>query len=226
MLRDALHSLADEAGILPYATRQYPTLASAMSALAERRSGYCSLLLCSLDYLSVEDQNLLHLFKERLPQTRLVIVSADPATAMLAYQVYADAFVLMAKGGNEFRRVMQEQLNDIVGARDATITLKTKDGIDVLDAGSVLFAETSNAGPIIHLANGQEVQLRGTLQALFEQMSHDERFAKAGGSFIVNLDNVRSAGKSSVVFPDGSLVIIPIRARKPFQDALSAYRAG
>lgn len=226
ILREALHVLAAEAGIVPYATRRYATLADATGAFAERRPGYCALLLCNIDFVSPEDNGLLETFKERFPKTRLLVASANPDAAMRAYRVHADGFVSTANGIADFRRVMKEQLDEIASMRDGSITLKTREGIDVLNAGHILFAETSDNGPIIHLADGAEVQMRGTLQALFDQMSHDSRFIKAGGSFIVNLDNVRSAGKSSVVFPDGSLVIIPIRARKPFQEALATYRAG
>lgn len=226
ILREAFHSLADEAGVVPYATRRYATLAAATDAFSERRPGYCALLLCNVDYLQPDDAVFFEHFKERFPRTRLLVASANPDMAMRAYQVHADGFMSTAQGIGEFRRIMKEHLDQIAAQRSATITLKTRDGIDVLDANRILFAETSDNGPIIHLAEEQDVQTRGTLQSLFDQMSHDKRFIKAGGSFIVNLDNVRSAGKSSVVFPDGSLVIIPIRARKPFQEALDSYRAG
>ena len=70
------------------------------------------------------------------------------------------------------------------------------------------------------------MQVRVTVPAPYSQVAHATRSVKAGSSVIVNLDNVQSAGKNSLVFPDGSIIIIPIRARKPLQEALEAYRAG
>lgn len=224
-LRQALETLASDAGAAPFAVLQYDGAAQALEELDTRRPGHCALLLCSPDLATPDDVQALSQMKEHLPQMRLVLMSADPARALQAFQVRADAFALMGKGSAEFAAAVGRQLREIALTRGDTITLKSKTGIDVLDANAILFAETSNGGPVIHLADGRDVQLRGTLQALFEQMNHDSRFTKAGGSFIVNLDNVRSAGKSSIVFPDGSVIIVPIRARKPFQEALESYRS-
>lgn len=216
--------LANEAGLSPYAIGLFPSVSDAFHAFRERRAGFCSLMLCSMDTQDAENLELLAQFKKELPDTKLVLVSSAATAAMTAYRVRADGFILMTGNAGEFAKAMSAQLARLGNHQRQTITLKTKMGIEVLDADSILFAETSNAGPVIHLANGSHVETRGALQALYDQMAHDERFAKAGGSFIVNLNNVRSAGKTSLVFPDGSVIILPIRARKPLQDALAAYR--
>ena len=49
------------------------------------------------------------------------------------------------------------------------------------------------------------------------------RFIKAGSSFIVNLDNVRSAGEGSLIFADGETIVVPIRKRKAVKDALDSF---
>ena len=225
-LRQALGTLATQEGITPMAIGQFTGITEACETLSARRRGFCKLLLCGIDLASDADREALMHMKRQFPEMRLVVMSAAPSSAMTAYKACADDFILLSEGSGEFTRVVKEQLSGITSQRGSTITLKTRAGIEVIDADSILFAETSSSGPLLHLADGSEVQMRGTLQALFDQMAHDERFVKAGSSFIVNLDNVRSAGKSSLVFPDGAIIIVPIRARKPFQEALSAYRAG
>ena len=225
-LRKAFGETVAEAGIGTFTIGQFASIDAAVETLGARRQGYCSLLLCGIDGLSPQEAFLLSRLKRQFLDMRLVLLSANPASAIVVYRVHADDFILLASGSGDFARVVGEQLAAITAQHRETITLKTTGGINVLDADSVMFAETSGSGPLIHLTGGAEVQTRGTLQALYEQMAHDARFAKVGGSFIVNLDNVRSAGKSSLVFPDGSIVIVPIRARKPVQDALAAWRAG
>ena len=224
--RQALGSIAALEGVAPVTVSQFASLGETITALQNHRPDYFKLLLCNIDYLTDQDNQLLSLVKRRFPHTRLVLMSAFAETAIQTYQVHADDFILLAEGTNEFTRVMKKQLADINAQRGATITLKSRDGIEVLDTNSILFAETSSTGPLIHVADGREVQVRGTMQGLFAQMEHEECFARAGSSFIVNLDNIRSAGKSSLAFPDGSVIIVPIRARKPLQEALDAYRAG
>ena len=74
------------------------------------------------------------------------------------------------------------------------------------------------------VSKGRTITVRGTLSALYERLveADPEWFMKVGGSFIVNLDNVRSAGNGSLIFCDGEAVIVPVRMRKPLKDALTA----
>lgn len=225
-MRQAVERILANMGALSSSVSRFASLSEVSNTLEARRDGFCTLLLCSIDYFEEQDIRLLVTFKDRFPHTRLVLMSGAPSSAVLAYRAHADGFILTSEGAGEFVQVITKQISQVIGQRGATVTLKSRDSIDVLDANEILFAETSNAGPIIHLVDGKDVKMRGTLQALFDQMAHDERFSKVGGSFIVNLDNIRSAGKSSVVFPDGSVIVIPIRTRKPLQEALAAYLSG
>ena len=225
-LRQAIERIASDVGITSLAIRVASTPYDALDAIAARRPGYCTLVLANAGMGLPQDIEPFSDFKAKFPDTRLVLMSGSAEAAMQAYRVHADVFIYTGNGPAEFTQVMHDQLADIAMERGETLTLKSKAGIDVLDATNILFAETSNAGPVIHLVDGRDVEMRGTLQGLYEQMGHDTRFIKAGGSFIVNLENVRSAGKSSIVFPDGSIIIVPIRARKVFQESLEAYRTG
>ena len=225
-MRQATERILANLGVRAATVIRLASVADAVETFSAHRPGFYSLLFCNIDYLEMQDVQLLGQFKLRFPQARLVLMSGAPASAIHAYRVHADGFVLTSEGAGDFVQMVTRQVNELTSRRGATVTLKSKSAIDVLDVDSIMFAETSDSGPLIHLVDGTDVKMRGTLQALFEQMAHDERFAKVGGSFIVNLDNIRSAGKSSVVFPDGSVIVIPIRTRKPLQDALAAYRTG
>jgi len=95
----------------------------------------------------------------------------------------------------------------------------------VLNLNDIMFAETSKPGPVIHLSGGRTVSVRGTLQALYDKLyARKAQFLRAGGSFIVNIDNIRTANDDSVIFSSGEAIILPVRARKPVLEALSTWK--
>lgn len=71
----------------------------------------------------------------------------------------------------------------------------------------------------IHLQNKATVSTRSSSQALFSRLSQDRRFFKAGSSYILNLDNVRSIQGRDVTFVNGEAITVPARSRKELEDA-------
>ena len=222
-LHQALSATAAEMGVQPIAFGQFSSIPQVVETLAGLRPGFCNLALCAIDG-GPDDFEAAATLRRDHPDLALVLMSAAYDGALQAYALHADGFLPLPAASADFLRAVGPSLKKLATTRGATIALKSTKGVDVMDADRILYAETANGGPVIHLMGQEDVRVRGTLQGLFETLDYDKRFAKAGGSFIVNLDNVRSAGKSAVAFPDGSVVIVPIRARKPFQEALAAYR--
>lgn len=177
----------------------------------------------------VEDEGALDALKqlrETDDEIRIVLVSTKPEDAMHAFELRA-GFFLIPSDHEGFVKAVGEPLAEIANRHAATFAVKSSQGVSNLLLGDVLFAESAKKGPIIHLPGNRTVTTRGTLQALYDRLAEidEEQFMKVGGSFIVNLDNVRSAGEGSLIFCDGEAIIVPVRMRKPLKDALASYRS-
>ena len=88
-----------------------------------------------------------------------------------------------------------------------------------------MYAQTDNHDQVLHMLDGNTVQLRCSSQDLFDRLSHDRRFFKLGSSYIVNLDFVESVrgNGATIAFTDGSAAPVPVRLRKATQDAVMAH---
>lgn len=93
------------------------------------------------------------------------------------------------------------------------------EAIQELRDDDMMFAETSDHDQVIHLQNKATVSTRSSSQALFNRLSQDGRFFKAGSSYILNLDNVRSIQGRDVTFVNGEAITVPARSRKELEDA-------
>ena len=93
------------------------------------------------------------------------------------------------------------------------------EAIQELRDDDMMSAETSDHDQVIHLQNKATVSTCSSSQALFNRLSQDRRFFKAGSSYILNLDNVRSIQGRDVTFVNGEAITVPARSRKELEDA-------
>ena len=106
----------------------------------------------------------------------------------------------------------------------ASLVLRFRDCVRRVNPHEIVYVETSGHDQVVHLRDGSSHAMRSSSQALFDQLSHDCRFFKNGSSYIVNLAHVRSlSSEGFAALSDGSTVSVPVRLRKPFEEALFAH---
>ena len=223
--RAAVERYAQEKKISNVEVMMAPSPEAMLDRLQSSRKGLYYMVACR-----VEDEGALDALRQLRrddPEIRIVLVSTRVEDAMEAFWLEA-GFFLIPSDFEGFEKAVGEPLAEIADRHATTFAVKSQQGIKNIYLGDILFAESAKKGPIIHLPGNRTVSARGTLQSLYERLANadSERFMKVGGSFVVNLDNVRSAGESSLIFCDGEAVIVPVRMRKPMKDALASYRRG
>lgn len=225
-LRNAIERFVDGLGVCSAEIAVFDTAAD-LAAVANRlRSSYFDVLVCSLDTNSSDEIDMLKRLHDANPESAFATYSASKDKAIDAYAIVSEFFVLPCTA-NSFERAIGSKLLEVADRKKSLFAIKTSEGLCNIDLKCVTFVESSKKGPIIHLPGGKTIPARGTLQSLHERLNAaNPQFVKAGGSFIVNLDNIRMTGESSVIFGDGEAIIIPIRARKPLKEAFTAFRLG
>ena len=203
----------------------YVTKLDDMVGLVQRmRTGFHDIVACRATSGSADALDALREVRDADDGVSIVVVSDTQDFAAEAFDLRVDGYCLFNEGRDGFERAMKVPILKAASKHADTIALRTDQGTGNFPIDSIMFLEASKRGSLIHLPDGNKVLARGTLQSLFEQLGEDERFIRAGSSFIVNLDNVRSLGEGSIIFPDGEAIIVPFRARKPVKEALIAYR--
>ena len=244
-VRGAFNRCTQEARLGNTANKAFACVDDVLATIPLKRGGYIDYVICCIDSASPSFDGLRALCGGH-PDIALSIISADPAHASVAYELGAD-FLLLSGAYDDFKSMVVERLVRIARGKTQRIAVRSSGSVNSVVLDDVQFVESSKKGSVMHLPDGQTVVARATLQSLFSSLcqaagqelgaNSDEPFmdpqrpascffVKAGSSFIVNLDNVRSAGEGSFVFADGETIIIPIRKRKALKDALAAYRAG
>lgn len=167
--------------------------------------------------------NLLSLFNEMSPRTEVIVLSNNADHALNAYDVGAK-FLHMPFDEKEFTRTIGKVMFHASAVDKRPFPIKSGKSVVLINLKDIMFVETARRELLIHLPIGDAIPVKGTLQSLFERLHElDERFQRAGGSFILNIDNVRSTDEESVMLSNGDTLILPVRARKEILEAIEAW---
>jgi len=233
-LRDALLACFAQAHLANTDVVSYATVGELAAAYARLRHDFFDLAFCSLAGRGFGSKGrpaeigLLQALHEAHPHLHLALASQSATDAQEAFNLGA-AFLLLPGNAGDLARALHAQTQAFQSRRQTLLAVRTASTVDSVPLDDVQFVESTKRGPMIHLSERRTIVARGTLRALFDQLPISEsgsvpRFVMAGSSFIVNLDNVRAAGKGALVFADGEAIIVPVRKRKDLETALQAWR--
>lgn len=157
-------------------------------------------------------------------QGEIMLVEDSAAGALEARRLDVESYLVFPPDAADFERETSAALARLAALDADSTTLRMRGGTYRVPFSQLVYAQTSNHDQVLHLANGDTLQLRSSSQDLFDRLSHDPRFLKMGSSYIVNLDFVRSLDSSGarLSFVEGSSASVPVRFRKVVQDALFA----
>ena len=156
---------------------------------------------------------------------RIVLAADTGDDAYEALQLGVNSYLIKSVACEGMCEVVVDavirELTAVKEQRDQTIVLRFRDRPRRVNKGDIEYIETADHDQMVHFKNGEKYAIRSSSQALFDQLSHDGRFFKAGSSFIVNLTQVRSFEPDGFArMMSGAAVAIPVRLRKSFENAL------
>lgn len=160
--------------------------------------------------------------RDLLPNLRSMLVADTPLHAALAASKSIDEYLVQPVATTAFEEACTRQIAHIAAHHDDSITLNARGGAKRVACSDLMYCETSGHDQVLHLVDGSVFSARYSSQALFDLLSADRRFFKAGSSYIVNLHEVDEArtNKGTVLLSNGMELNVPARLRKGLEEAL------
>ena len=222
-LRAAVNSVLSELGSRNHGLMRAATLKELADVTGRARPDYFDFIVCRIEFCAVEAKEALQKARLQSPDAGLIIIADGSECASHAFAIGANGFCLESEGVEGLRRaITPSALRAIEARRYDAVGLRSDAGVGNVVLDGIMFVESSKKGSLIHLATGETLLVRMTLQTLYDHLAANKSFVKAGSSFIVNMDNVLMAGEGAVVFANGESIVVPVRVRKPFKEAFES----
>ena len=89
------------------------------------------------------------------------------------------------------------------------IKLKTENGVEGINARNIMFSEAHAHYQYVTLDGGKQLRVRMTVTELYNILAQNGGFLRVGGSYIINLRNVKNVSTTEVHMYSGIAIPIP-----------------
>ncbi len=153
----------------------------------------------------------------------IIYLTTSKDYAVDSYNVRAFHYLLKPVEKTKLFSVLSEAEEQIEKSRTYSVTINASDGVVVVDASDILYAELYARSVRYHMTNGAVIdgkKLRASFQKAVSELLTQNNFMMIGSSFLVNLHHIKKVGKSEMVLVNGETLTVPKGARK---DLLSGW---
>lgn len=150
----------------------------------------------------------------------LVFVTNFAKYAINGYEVGATDFIVKPVEYDWFETKMYNIVSRIPEISDTVITIKTSEGVVLLNTSNITYTEVMGHKVIFHTKEG-EYDLYGTLKA-FEDKLNDAGFLRCNSCYMINPRHVTAVKKDFVVV-NGDELKISVPKRKEFKRQMTQY---
>lgn len=178
------------------------------------------LVVMDIDMPGMTGMEAAHLLRSVDPAIQIMFMTSMPQYALESYEVEAVDYVLKPVSYAAFSLRLSKALRRVERSREASVLVKTADGVFNLSPWEVTYVESQGHYLVYHTPT-RALRTRDTMTAA-EKRLRPLGFARCNSYYLVNLGKVDVIGSSDVTVTGESLRMSRSR-RKPFMDAFARY---
>ena len=183
-----------------------------------------NLILLDIEMPGIDGMETAKKIRELDEETFLVFVTNMAQYAIHGYEVDAFDFVVKPVQYAPFCMKMQKLLNMMRMRQKKYITVNQTNGVTRVFLQEIIYVEVCNHKLFFHTERG-EVEGRGSLGQLEKDME-GATFARCNSGYIVNLRNIKSIEKDTVIMSNGDRLPVSRARKKEFLHQFALYMGG
>lgn len=196
---------------------------SALDVLDARRC--YDICLLDIDLPGINGMETARLLREQRRATEIIFVTNLAQFAVRGYEVDAIGFIVKPATLTSLSMNMDRALRDLERGAHRSIKVSTAEGARFLALEDLAYVEVRNHNLVYHLADGQTLEGRGSLAALYEQVG-GAPLVKVSRYCAANMALISSIGASGVRLSTGEELHITHGHKRDVERALTTYLGG
>lgn len=136
----------------------------------------------------------------------IIYLTVSPEYAIDAYEAQAFHYLMKPVEAARLYEVLDRAVQSLEKRKAACVTVKTRDGIQLVRLDEILYAELVSRAVRYHLTGGRSVDsttVRAPFHTEIAALLEDDRFFQCGASFAVNLYYVSSVERNALLLDGG-----------------------
>lgn len=172
------------------------------------------ILILDIQMLQMTGMQAARELRKRDRNVQIIFLTALSEYAVEGYNVHAYSFLVKPVSESVLKDKVRSVIDLMSVDKPVYIEFKSKDGIDVVNIGTVLYIESFSHDVVVHTAEGAKKypkRMRDIEDRLYE---HD--FFRIHKSYVINLKKVTRISGENVILEDGSVLPVSRNRRKEF----------
>ena len=183
-----------------------------------------NMILLDIEMPGIDGMETAKKIRELDEETFLVFVTNMAQYAIHGYEVDAFDFVVKPVQYAPFCMKMQKLLNMMKMRQRKYLAVNQANGVSRVFLQEIIYVEVCNHKLFFHTERG-EVEGRGSLGQLEKDME-GSTFARCNSGYIVNLRNIKSIEKDTVIMSNGDRLPVSRARKKEFLHQFALYMGG
>ena len=139
----------------------------------------------------------------------IIFLTTSVEHAPEGFETNAMRYLLKPINPTKFYEALDVAISYVQKIGQRLIKLKTENGIESINARSIISSEAHDHYQYVHLSDGRELKIRMTVAELYEILMRNGGFARVGSAYIVNLRNIKNVTTHEVHLYNGICIPIP-----------------
>ena len=153
----------------------------------------------------------------------IIFITASTEYALDAFRVNADQYLVKPVLEEELFQVLDNILDYMDREHKKYLPLRIDNSIHRIALHEIIFCEAQKKYQCIYLEDGTKHLLRMTMAKIYDMLSVYPEFAKAGISYIVNLEHVDSINTHELLLDNGEKIYLPRGSYQPLREKYFRY---
>lgn len=184
------------------------------------------LIFMDIDMPGINGLDAARQLRERDAVTPLVFVTNLAQYAVRGYEVDAVDFMVKPVCYADFSMRMTRALRAVNRTARHSLTVKTREGLQLFPASDLLFVDTQGHDVAYHVAGEQApFVVRDSLRNVEAEL-RDLSFVRLSSSALANMAHVRRVRGDEVTLSDGTVLFMSRAKKREAQAAIASYLGG
>lgn len=147
--------------------------------------------------------------RKRRIESPIVFLTTSVEHAPESYETGTLRYLIKPIDPKKFYEAMDAAFSQVKKIKKRIIKLKTENGVESINAGSIMYSEAHDHYQYVILDNGTKIKVRMTVVELFTILIQFGGFARVGSAYIVNLRHIKTVSTFEVRLCNDVSIRIP-----------------
>ena len=202
---------------------QITWLKSAMDMLSDK--GHYDLVLLDIDLPGISGMEAAQLMRVYDETTPIIFVTNLAKFAVKGYEVGATGFIVKPVTWGNLSMNLDRALRVIKQNSGRSVMVPTEDGVRVVPFSSIVYIEVTGHKLTYHLESGEEVEARGSLGQVEEELD-GAPIVRVAKSCLANMDKISFIRPQTLQMVTGEQLHVSRTRKREVMDAVTDYLGG